>query len=92
LIAKEEHLAYNSVLHIKQTDELYREPGLPRDVQERAAAAAAAAQRPAEHPGLRQRAEGLRLLYRRAYRGDPVLTTIADNVIDDALERLTSVL
>ena len=32
LISKEEHLAYNRVLHVRETDELYRDAGMPPGV------------------------------------------------------------
>jgi hypothetical protein len=85
LIAKEEHTAYNQLLHIAETDELYRDQGLAADVRRRSAAAAAAAANRANRPRLHKRVEDLRQLYRNAYARDPVLVTIADNVLDDAL-------
>ena len=88
LIAREEHLAYNRVLHIRETDELYRDTGLPADLRKRAAQAAQAARGKANHAELRRRVGHLQQLYRNAYSGDPVLTTIAMNVLDEALGRL----
>jgi len=88
LIAKEEHLAYNRLLHIRETDELYRGPGLPRDLRERSAAAAAAARDRNKHRELRSRVEQLKRLYESAYEGDPVLATIARNVLQDAQSAL----
>lgn len=88
LIAKEEHLAYNRLLHIRETDELFRDRGLPDDLRRRSAAAAADARIGAKHPELRARVAHLRTLYRNAYAGDRVLTTVAENVLDDALAQL----
>ena len=84
LIAKEEHLAYNRLLHIRETDELYRGPGLPKDLRDRSAAAVEAARDPKNHPRLRADVEKLKRLYSDAYQGDPVLTAIARNVLHDA--------
>lgn len=86
LIAKEEHLAYNRLLHIRETDELYRAAGLPPDLRKRSAAAAAAARDRTKHGALRMRV--LERLYRNAYAGDLVLTTIAGNVLNDSLRYL----
>lgn len=33
LIAHAEHVAYNRLLHTRETDELYRNTGLPRDLR-----------------------------------------------------------
>ncbi len=88
LIAKEEHLAYNRVLHIRETDELFRDRGLPADLRERSRAAHAAASDRNRHPELRARVSKLRQLYGTVYMGDPVLQRVADNVFDDAVERL----
>src|SRR5512147_2326358 len=49
LIAREEHTAYNRILHIRETDELYRDTDLPKDLRDRSAAAALAARNPAQH-------------------------------------------
>jgi hypothetical protein len=84
LIAKEEHLAYNRLLHIRETDELYRDVGLPADLPARSRAAAAAARNRVNHTRLRMQVEDLIRLYRSAYSGDPVLQTIAENVLRDA--------
>lgn len=88
LIAKEEHLAYNRVLHIRETDELYRDQGLPADLSRRSREAAAAARDRSNHAMLRGRAQQLLQLYRNAYSGDPVLVTVAENVLTDALGML----
>jgi hypothetical protein len=88
LIAKEEHTAYNRLLHIHETDELYRDRELPADVRARSAAAKAAAANPAEHAKLRGRVDELLALYRNAYSGDAVLLTIAENVLKEALVSL----
>lgn len=88
LIAREEHAAYNRLLHIRETDELYRDTGLPAALRLRSTAVAAAARDRTNHPQLRQRVGELQQLYRDAYSGDPVLTTIAMNVLGDALSKL----
>ena len=88
LIAREEHTAYNRILHIRETDELYRDAGLRRDLRQRSAEVALAARTKANHPALRQRVAELQRLYRNAYGGDRVLTTIAMNVLDDAVSHL----
>lgn len=85
LISKEEHLAYNRLLHIRETDELYREQGLPTALRERSATAAAAARQRTNHPGLRKQVEALARLYRDAYEGDQVLVTVSRNVLGDVL-------
>ena len=85
LLAKEEHVAYNRVLHIAETDELYRDTGLPVALQQRSAAAVAAVGDRANHPRLRTQVAQLRALYRNVYAGDPVLTAIAENVLAEAL-------
>src|SRR5215208_6059820 len=43
LISREEHIAYNRILHIRETDELYRDAGLPADFRQRSTDAALAA-------------------------------------------------
>lgn len=88
LLAKEEHTAYNRVLHISETDELYRDTGLPADLRKRSDAAAAAARNRANHPRLRMQVGNLQRLYRDTYSGDHVLITIAENVFRDALSSL----
>ncbi|MDQ6611263.1 MAG: hypothetical protein M3Y64_02430 [Gemmatimonadota bacterium] len=88
LIAKEEHLAYNRVLHISETDELYREHGLPRKLQACSAAAFAEAKVRSNHPRLRLRVSAMLRLYHDLYAGDPVLDTIAKNVLNDTLTGL----
>lgn len=85
LISKEEHIAYNRLLHIRETDELYRDRGLPPELQKRSEAAAAEARDPKNRAALRARVEDLLRLYRRAYSGDPVLITVAENVLKDVL-------
>lgn len=87
LLHKNEHVAYNQLLHVKATDELYRDV-LPQAMLERARHVAAEAADRRRHPVLRARVESLRSLYRNAYRGDPVLQRVADNVFDDALRHL----
>lgn len=88
LIAKEEHTAYNRLLHTSETDELFRDAGLPAKLREGSAATAMAARNRQNHPKLRRRVEELRQLYRNAYAGDRVLTSIADNVFNEALTNL----
>jgi hypothetical protein len=87
LIHKHEHIAYNQVLHIRETDELYRDV-LPKDMRDRAAATHAAAGNRANHGDLRARTQRLMTLYQRAYADDNVLSTIAGNVFRQALQRL----
>ena len=84
LIHRVEHRAYNSLLHIRETDMLYRHT-LPRELGERSTAAAAAAKTRTAHARLRRRVSDLRQLYTNAYADDRVLRRIAQNVIDDAL-------
>jgi hypothetical protein len=88
LISKEEHLAYNRILHIKETDELFRDFGLPKELTQRSWAAKALAADRRTHGRLRQRIIDLRQAYRHTYEGDLVLSTIAENVFDDVLAEL----
>jgi len=88
LISREEHMAYNRILHIRETDELYRDTGLPEDLRRRSAKVALAARDRTNHPALRRRLIELQRLYRDTYTGDSVLTTIASNVLGDALGHL----
>ena len=85
LISREEHAAYNRLLHIRETDELYRGEGLPDDFRRRSAGVAMAARDRANHARLRAQVGKLQQLYRDAYLGDPILATIAVNVLEDAL-------
>ena len=80
LIQKDEHVAYNMVLHISETDEMFRDT-LPADLLARSRAAMAAAAQPAQHPALRERVDRLIELYDGVYMSDPVLTQIARNVL-----------
>lgn len=88
LIAKEEHLAYNRLLHISETDELYRDNGLPAGVRARSISTAASARNRANHAALRRRVDDLLQLYRNAYSGDQVLTAVAENVLRSTLTAL----
>ncbi len=88
LLHREEHIAYNQLLHTRATDELHRVGGLPRAMKERAAKTAAHARDPTNHAALRARMDGLQRLYDRAYQGDPVLQTVARRVLDEAREAL----
>jgi hypothetical protein len=88
LIAREEHMAYNRLLHTRETDELFRDAGLPALLRHRSEEVALAARDPAKRPALRQRLSELQQLYRNAYSGDVVLSTIAMNVLDDAMAQL----
>jgi hypothetical protein len=83
LIQKNEHVAYNMLLHIAATDEMFRD-SLPADLVLRSQAAAAAAKQPNQRGALRERVDNLIELYTLAYQGDPVLTRIALNVLNDA--------
>jgi hypothetical protein len=83
LIQKDEHVAYNMLLHISATDEMFRDT-LPADLLARSRAAVAAAAQPAQRPALRARVDKLIELYDGAYMSDPVLTQIARNVLTDA--------
>jgi hypothetical protein len=87
LIHKNEHVAYNQVLHIRETDEMFRDQ-LPKDLLERSQRAAAEAKDRRKHPELRIRVQRLKDLYRNAYMGDPVLQKIASNVLDDTMLQL----
>ena len=84
LIHKNEHVAYNQLLHVSATDEMFRD-ALPDDLVQRSRAAAASAARPAERAALRARVARLAQLYDGAYAGDAILQRIARNVLDDAL-------
>lgn len=88
LLPQEEHRVYNSLLHIQETSDLYRDISLSSDVIKRSQTTAAEAKNRANHPRLRQRAEELKRLYQNAYTGDSVLTTVAINVINSALKNL----
>jgi hypothetical protein len=83
LIQKNEHVAYNMLLHIAATDEMFRD-SLPADLVARSRAAAAAAGQPGQRADLRARVDKLIELYDGAYQGDPVLTRIARNVLNAA--------
>jgi hypothetical protein len=87
LIHRNEHVAYNQVLHIRETDEMFRDR-LPKDLLERSQRAAAEAKDRRQHPELRIRVQRLKTLYRSAYTGDPVLQKIASNVLDEAMLQL----
>lgn len=87
LIERNEHIAYNQLLHVKETDELFRERLSPGMLQRSAQVAALARDR-REHAKLRLQVQKLRQLYRRAYEGDHVLQKVADNVFDVALTQL----
>ncbi len=87
LIERNEHIAYNQLLHVRETDELFRER-LPSDMLQRSAHVAALARDRREHGTLRLQVQKLRQLYRRAYEGDHVLQKVADNVFDVALAQL----
>ena len=84
LIHKPEHHTYNQLLHISETDELFRDQ-LPSALIVRSNAARAAAGDPTQREVLRQRVARLTLLYQQAYAGDFVLQRISRNVFDDAL-------
>jgi hypothetical protein len=88
LIAREEHVAYNRLLHIGETDELYRDAGLPATLRQRSASTAIAARDKTTHAALRARVVQLQQLYRDAYAGDQVLATIARNVLQQAQAQL----
>ena len=88
LIAREEHAAYNRLLHIGETDELFRDAGLSGDMRSRSAEVARSSRVAANHAVLRRRIAELQTLYRNAYAGDVVLTTIARNVLEEALIHL----
>lgn len=87
LIHKDEHIAYNQLLHIRETDELFR-GDLPSDMRERAAATHRAALDPSNHGEMRARVFRLQSLYGQAYADDGVLSRIAQNVLRVQLQRL----
>ena len=87
LIHKQEHVAYNRLLHIRETDELFRD-SLPSDLRQRSDQAAERARDPANHGKLREQVMRLMVLYRNAYEGDAALQRIARNVFDDSLSVL----
>ena len=84
LIHKPEHHAYNQLLHINETDELFRDQ-LPSALLVRSNTARRAAADPAQREAMRARVAKLSLLYQQAYAGDFVLQRISRNVFDDAL-------
>ena len=88
LIAREEHMAYNRLLHSGETDELYRDAGLPATLRQRSAQTAIAARDKTQHAALRSRLGQLQQLYRDAYAGDQVLATIARNILQHAQAQL----
>ena len=88
LISKREHTAYNQVLHISETDTLYRDVTLPRAVLACSVKARAEAIAPGDKSALRMRVSNLIRLYSDVYAGDQVLTTIARNVLTDTLTYL----
>jgi hypothetical protein len=83
LIQKDEHVAYNMLLHVSATDEMFRDT-LPADLMKRSRDAMTAAAQPAQRPALRARVDKLIELYEGTYMSDPVLTQIALNVLTDA--------
>ena len=83
LIQKDEHVAYNMVLHISATDEMFRDT-MPAELLARSQQAAAEAAQPAMRPKLRERVDQFIELYEGVYMSDPVLTQIARNVLTDA--------
>lgn len=83
LIQKDEHVAYNMVLHISATDEMFRD-NLPADLLARSRRAVVDAAQPALRPDLRARVDQFIELYEGVYMSDPVLTQIARNVLTDA--------
>ncbi len=83
LIQKNEHVAYNMLLHIAPTDEMFRD-SLPADLVLRSQSAAAAAKQASQRAALRSRVDKLLELYDGAYATDPVLTRIAQNVLNGA--------
>lgn len=87
LIHKDEHTAYNRLLHIRATDVIFRDV-LPRDLDRRSQDAVASARDRRRHPQLRLRINNLAALYRSVYAGDSVLQQVAHNVFRDALAQL----
>jgi hypothetical protein len=83
LIQKDEHVAYNQLLHVSATDELFRDK-LPADLLLRSQAAANAAKQLNQRAMLRTRVATMLQLYEGAYQGDPVLAQIARNVLNSA--------
>lgn len=88
LIANEEHRALNSLLHCKETDELWRDIALPSNLKERSRATAKAARDRSNTSALKKRLREIRNLYINAYSGRPILRQIAMNVIADADHKL----
>ena len=88
LIHKPEHHTYNQLLHITETDELFRDQ-LPSALLLRSKSAQTAAMDPAQRGTLERRVQQLALLYQQAYAGDFVLQRISRNVFDDALQVLS---
>ena len=87
LIHKQEHIAYNQLLHINETDEMFRD-ALPAETAERSRAAAAEARNRTNHPRLPERLRNLDALYQHASARDSVLQRVARNAIQHHLARL----
>lgn len=85
---REEHTLYTRLARTGAVSELFRGNGLPRGAAERSRAAALQARDPRNRTMLRKRVEDLRGYYKGVYMGDPVLSMIADKVLDEALTRL----
>lgn len=82
-IHKIEHRAYNSLLHVKETGELYRDE-LPKDMLQRSHQAVVSAADKSKKRELLTRIRKLENLYLDAYSGDPIFQRIAQNVFSEA--------
>jgi hypothetical protein len=82
LIHRGEHRdAYNRLLHLKATDELFRD-SLPKDRLARSKAAQKSFATPGAHAQLAGRLGKLDRLYHWVYEGDAVLQQVATNVFE----------
>jgi len=85
---REEHTLYTRLARTGAVSQLFRGQGMPRTAAERSKSVANEARDPRNRTALRKRVEDLRSFYKGVYMGDPVLTTIANNVLDEALKKL----
>lgn len=85
---REEHTLYSRLAKTSAVSEMFRGKGMPKTAADRSKAVAKDARDPRNRAMLRKRVEDMRSYYRGVYMGDPVLTMIADKVLDEALTKL----
>ncbi len=85
---REEHTLYSRLARTSATSELFRGKGMAQTADARAKATAQEARDPRNRMMLRKRVEDLRSYYKGVYLGDPVLSTIANRVLDEAMTKL----